>query len=72
MSTDTSAYVFWRDYGREKPPIVNGPPVEWGDEEEGYAADLGGWFEGLDEAVKEDLGKWEETNKMKEKRRLQE
>ena len=60
ISTDTSAYAVWKDFGKEKIAVVNGPPVEWGAEEEEYMRRVGGWFEGLNEEVREDLGRWPE------------
>ena len=66
VSTDTCAYAVWKDFGREKVAVVNGPPVEWGVEEEEYIRRIGGWFKGLDNEVKKDLGRWLEK-KGKEK-----
>ncbi|KAF8425574.1 hypothetical protein EV426DRAFT_595689 [Tirmania nivea] len=66
ISTDTCAYAVWKNFGKEKVAVVNGPPVEWGVEEEEYIRKIGEWFEGLDDEVREDLGRWPEK-KEKEK-----
>ena len=60
ISTDTCAYAVWRDFGKEKVAVVNGPPVEWGVEEEEYIRGIGEWFEGLDDEVREGLSRWPE------------
>lgn len=71
VSTDTSAYAVWKDYGRDRDAVVVGPPVEWGGEEEGYVRGVGEWFKGLGEEVKSDLGRWEESG-VRRRRRAEE
>ncbi|KAF8442630.1 hypothetical protein BGX38DRAFT_1201619 [Terfezia claveryi] len=58
ISTDTCAYAVWKEFGREKVAVVNGPPVEWGVEEEEYIRRIGRWFQGLDDEVRKDLERW--------------
>lgn len=59
-STDTSAYAVWKKFGSGRPAVVMGPPVEYGDGEESYVEQVGKWFVGLKDDVKEDLATWPE------------
>ena len=59
-STQSSSYAVWKDFGQCRPAIVNGPPVEYGDEEEGYVLSMGRWFEGLEKTVRDELAVWPE------------
>ncbi|KAF8460672.1 hypothetical protein BDZ91DRAFT_851479 [Kalaharituber pfeilii] len=68
QSTNTSSYLVWKDHGRGRPGIAPGPPVEYGEEENEYAARLGRWYEELEESVKEDLLQWPEKSGAKSRR----
>lgn len=45
----------WKDYGKQRPAICAGPPVEYGDEEEAYVASIGKWYLNLDPKYRENM-----------------
>lgn len=55
VSTENSAWAVWKDAGRARPAICAGPPVEYADEEERYVADIGAWYQGLDEKTRTEM-----------------
>lgn len=55
VSTENSAWAVWKNHGTSRPAICSGPPVEYGDEEETYAENIGEWYSSLDPNVREGM-----------------
>ena len=55
VSTENSAWAVWRDRGKGRPAVCAGPPVEYGDEEEGYVEAIGKWYGGLSVKRRQDM-----------------
>ena len=53
-STENSAWAVWKKHGTE-PAVCAGPPVEYGDGEQGYVEAIGKWYEGLGEKVRQEM-----------------